>query len=712
MKLHYHKLLNNFFIIAFVLTLLLISINYNIVYLFLILFLIYIYKKSKYIFVACLVLCIIITGIYYGIKIYQLHLINNYNNTITGKVIDIVKKDTYQTITIKYKMFKVKILDYDFNNIKLGMIIKVSGSLREIDINHLPNGFNYKEYFYNNLYIYEIKASNIDILKKEFSIYSFHEYFKNYLNVFFKDEELMILKAFIIGDTSDFNISFEDNMKKNGIVHLFAISGLHVSLIINILNKILGKIKFKKKIVNIFLFCYLIITKFTVSISRAVISHFLKEIFLYKNIKISAIDITSIVYILFIVLNPFIMYNTGFILSFFATFIIILVSDILKKYNKYISMILITLIINVFTLPIVVNINHEYNLLNPLINFIMVLLVETIILPCSLFVVVFPIFNILYKYIISSFLVINNLLSTVSLKLRMIITLSHLSNFLILLYYVFLILFFIMKFKNKKILKYSKVLIVIICGSIIFYTPTISSPIITFLDLYNGESTLIRYKDETILIDTGEGIKNEVTGYLKSVGISKIDYLIITHDHSDHNGEVDNILKNFFVTNIVTNEYYDNVSNINKKIIKLKKGKTLITKYLKFDCLFPYEKNVNENNNSLVLYTNINGVGILFTGDIEKEIEEEFNNINIDVLKVAHHGSLTSTSEDFINKVKPEYAVIMSGRSNIFSFPANAVVNRLISNKIKVYCTKYNYTITLKIKNKKCIFSSMMEIIK
>jgi len=102
-------------------------------------------------------------------------------------------------------------------------------------------------------------------------------------------------------------------------------------------------------------------------------------------------------------------------------------------------------------------------------------------------------------------------------------------------------------------------------------------------------------------------------------------------------------------------------------------------------------------------------VNFLFTGDIENDVDDQVPNLDVDVLKVAHHGSITSTSSSFISKIKPQYAVIMSGRNNKYGFPSEVVINRLKENNCEVYCTKYDYTITLKIKNKKSIFSTLRE---
>lgn len=716
MKLSYLKysILNNIFIITISLILLLLSINIHYIFIVYILFQIYIYKQEKIVFITSIIISIIVLIIYIVIKFNQNILINNYPNFIEGKVINIEKKEYYQKITIKYKIYKIIINDYDFIKLKIGDIINVTGNNLQIDTNHIPNAFNYKNYFYNNLYLYQIKAENIKIIKHQFSIYIINDYLKKYFDYFFEGQALTIIKGFILGDTSGFSDNLNNDLKTNGIIHLFAISGSHIVLIVSILDKLLNKIKYKNKIINVFLIFYLIITKFSISITRAVLTFILNQFLKYKQIKISSIDTSSIIFIILIILNPFIMYNIGFVLSFISTFIILLASNYLKKINNIKSILFITLLINLFTFPIIINMNNEFNILSPIINIIMILIVEGIIMPISFLVAVFPIFNIGYTYIISGFIKLNEIISDISYKSGLVIIVGTISYFVIIVYYFLIFSLIIIKYKKNSLKNIIKILILMLASSITLILTNITytnTPIITFLDLYNGESTLIQYKSEIILIDTGEGINNEVTSFLKSKDINKIDYLILTHNHSDHNGEAKNIINTFKVTNIVISSYDNSEFAYYNNIVKINKDMILKTKYLEFLCLSPLSKNNNENNNSLVLYTKIKNISFLFTGDIEKEIEDNIINIKVDVLKIAHHGSNTSSSVTFLKKVNPSYAIIMSGRSNIFEFPSDETLNNLKKLNIKTYCTKDNYSIVLKIKENKCIFKPVKEII-
>lgn len=708
MKLNYLKtiILNNIFIIAISIILLLLSINIYYITIFYLLFLIYVFKKEKALFYIIIFINIFILIIFIFLKIYQNYLITDFNGNIKGKIIEIDSNDYYQKITIKYKLYKVIILDYDYINLKIGDIINIEGQIKEIEDIHIPYAFDYKKYLLNNLYLYQIKSNKITLIKHQFSIYKISEIVNNYLEYFFDNESLIILKGFILGDTSDFNDTLNEALKINGIIHLFAISGSHIILIISFLDKLLNKNKHKNIIINIILFIYLLITKFSVSISRAVFTYYLKCLCDYKKYNINSIDRSSIVFIIFIIINPYFMYNIGFVLSFLSTFLIILISSFLKNKNNITSIIVITLFINLFTLPIIINMNNEINILSPLINVFMILIVEGILIPLSFIVAVFPIFNIGYTYIISGFIKFNEIISDISYKSGLVIIIEEIPIILVVIYYL-LIFSIIIVYKNKRFLKFFSLLFIMFLSILLLNIKMNRFLIITFLDLYIGEATLIEYKNEVILIDTGEGINNEVSLFLKNKGIRKIDYLVITHNHSDHNGEAKNIIKYFNVTNIVLNTYDNSEFSNYNNCIKLKQGLSLKTKHMIFYCLSPNKYNQEENNNSLVLYTEIEEYKFLFTGDIQQEIEKELPSLEIDILKIAHHGSNTSSSIEFLQKVNPKYCVIMSGRSNMYEFPSNEVITRLNKLNINILCTKDKYTIILKINKNKCIIKSL-----
>ena len=213
---------------------------------------------------------------------------------------------------------------------------------------------------------------------------------------------------------------------------------------------------------------------------------------------------------------------------------------------------------------------------------------------------------------------------------------------------------------------------------------------INFIDVGQGDSILIvdASSQETVLIDTGSIYNySKLRKALYSEGLYKIDHLIITHDDSDHNGNVENLQKDFDIKEIVT------------------EGKDIETKILLFKYL-KLKDGKEDNDNSLVYLLNIDDYRVLFTGDLSSNIENDIifkHNINdIDILKVSHHGSNTATSNYFVGNIKPEFAIIST--SGQYGHPHKNVIDTLNKFSVKTYITKNDGSI-------KFYFTNLMDYI-
>ena len=217
------------------------------------------------------------------------------------------------------------------------------------------------------------------------------------------------------------------------------------------------------------------------------------------------------------------------------------------------------------------------------------------------------------------------------------------------------------------------------------------------------------------MIDTGGKIDNDLVllnkllNELKKEGTKKIDYLIISHGDYDHMGEAINLVNNFKVDKVIFNcgEYND----LEKELIKVLDKKNIkyysCIKELNIDNnkLYFLQTKVydNENDNSNVIYTELNGYKFMFMGDAsivtEEEILSKYNLPDIDVLKVGHHGSKTSSGKEFIDEINPKYSIISVGKKNRYGHPNKEVLDNLKDSKI--YRTDLDGSIMFKIKNNK-----------
>ncbi len=208
--------------------------------------------------------------------------------------------------------------------------------------------------------------------------------------------------------------------------------------------------------------------------------------------------------------------------------------------------------------------------------------------------------------------------------------------------------------------------------------------VIAFLDVGHGDCTIIIDGDTTIVVDTGSGFANEkVLNYLYKMSVEDIDYMFVTHPHADHDGGVSAIYNYYPVHN-----YYDNknasrgqrypvdpVDNMYIYILNPSKGKTY----------------TNINDESIVMMITKGEFELLMTGDVEKAAENDMIKnglyLDADVLKVAHHGSKTSTSEALLDKLTPEIAIVSAGKDNRYNHPSDEVLELLKTREIKVYET-------------------------
>lgn len=235
-----------------------------------------------------------------------------------------------------------------------------------------------------------------------------------------------------------------------------------------------------------------------------------------------------------------------------------------------------------------------------------------------------------------------------------------------------------------------------------------------FINIGQGDAIYIKGPyGEDILIDGGNNSKgNDVVNYLKKQKVDDIEILIATHPDADHIGGLDNVLKAFNVENIYApkvshttqtfKDFLTAVKNEKKTIKTAQKGVKLSIKGVTASFVAPvktYSKS-DLNNWSAVVKMTYGKKSFLFTGDAETKSEKDMinskQNLTANVIKIGHHGAKTSTSPEFLNKVKPQYAIISDGKNNSYGHPTSEVLNRLKSAKVNVYRTDKQGTIIAK----------------
>lgn len=227
-----------------------------------------------------------------------------------------------------------------------------------------------------------------------------------------------------------------------------------------------------------------------------------------------------------------------------------------------------------------------------------------------------------------------------------------------------------------------------------------NEPYLTMIDVGQGDSILITYphNKKNILIDAGGNKtsgKNIIVPYLKSIGVTRIDAMIITHGDSDHTSGAVDVIEELDVKNIYLNSYANSLEE--QEIISKFEKITFVKGIFELDehiMIYNYYVS-NENDDSLITY--FKDFKVLLTGDASKEIEEKLNISNINILKVGHHGSKTSSSPEFLEKIKPKFALISVGLNNRYNHPNKEVLETL--KESKVLMTSHFGMIKINLKN-------------
>lgn len=237
---------------------------------------------------------------------------------------------------------------------------------------------------------------------------------------------------------------------------------------------------------------------------------------------------------------------------------------------------------------------------------------------------------------------------------------------------------------------------------------------VTMLNVGQGDAFLVETHEQNILIDTGDD-KDKIVAELNKAGISRLERVILTHPHSDHIGAIQSVLDNFAVEEILdngivsTSPFYIKYRSANIPCTNLEAGDTLNfgdRAYFKVlhpdtflvNCVNSGVQRSKPNDESIVGRLTFGNFSMLFTGDVEKTVEEDLiaQNIKSTILKAGHHGSRTSSSANFVANVQPQFVFISAGKHNRFKHPHKKPLETYRVNGVKpknIYCTAFNGTV-------------------
>lgn len=615
---------------------------------------------------------------------------------ITGRVIKKEITKEKQTITVKARE-KVEATFYfkTPQKVKLGDKVILEGELFKQASPGTKNIFNYKDYLKTQNIFHLMKIEKLTIKEKSKNPYYL---FKEVIS-----QKNPYIKALILGDKSGIKEEVMESYQTNGISHLFAISGMHIhilsSIIILVLKKFNIKEKTQYKILTAFLLFYLLLVGITPSIIRGVLFFLLFfQNRLYLELPKSTIILITIMITLLI--SPYALVSAAFWYSFTISIGLIYFSD---KENSYWKSLLKTSILSfLLSLPISLYYFYQINLLSILYNLFYIPLMTIIFFPLTLITLLVPLIEPIYQLCINIFEKTSLRLSTIKIFILIFPKVS------IIIYLSYLILIFLIL--KKKTTKFKIIFFFLLL--IHYFSPLLIKDFIKIIDVGQGDSILLYSKGKSALIDTGGKISYDknyisktVTKYttiplLKSLGIKKLDYVLLTHGDLDHMGEIFYLKNHFSVGKIYINQGSKN--SLEKKLIKTEEvdiaSENMTKKIGNFYLTEINTEFKDENTSSSVYYLSNNNITMLLMGDATVETEDYLllnYDLKVDIIKLGHHGSSTSSSERFLSKLKPKLALISVGKDNNFNHPSKEVLKRLKTLNISYLTTINSGTITI-----------------
>ena len=562
--------------------------------------------------------------------------------------------------------------------------MQLDGYAKELSFTHYESVFSFKEYLKTHGVFYEFKAQKTSFI---FSNPISNKAIKDYIFQYLNESSKTFISALLCGD-SLYSLEESSALNQLGILSAVSLSGFHITFFFRIIESFLNE-KLKKSFpyfrLSVIIF-FLFLSDFRFSIRRIFLMETISLVSKKAGIPFSYLDRVSIVAFLLLLFEPYCLLNGSFYYPFPLLFINAFFQNG-KKEKKLYS----TLSIFLFYLPFRMFQTPSFHFLTPLLNILFIPLSHGLFI-LSMFLFFIPQIGYLLNLFCEGLLSITSFIADIPFSINTgtpkILFLLFFYGF-ILLSYVFKTYFFA---KEAKICQ--------LCCLIVFSTSFVPDLTfhqeVTFIDVGQGDCTLVRFRNHNFLIDTGGNIKVDIAKdclipYFEKKKIRYLDMVIITHSDYDHNGALNTLSEHFTIRNTY---YHDDFMSMKNNA-------------LTFDGLTITDHNIfstgseKDNNYASGVYEfTLGKKTFLIMGDAPKEIEEKIiqkePTLSCDVIKIGHHGSNTSSSKNFLSKVSPSLAIISCGENNSYKHPHKETLQTLSELNIPIVRTDKVGSYTIK----------------
>ncbi|MBT8391738.1 MAG: DNA internalization-related competence protein ComEC/Rec2 [Ignavibacteriaceae bacterium] len=592
-----------------------------------------------------------------------------------------------------------------------------------------------------------ISADEINFVKN--TIHQVRKSIDSQIREIHSPQTAALLRGLILADRREIDYETKNNFINAGVIHVLAVSGLHVGYIVLIFFLLFGRFNlFLRSILTIVgLICFMLITGVPPSVFRATLMATILIITFLLNRSTNLINSIAIAALIILSFDPNEIYNPGFQLSFAAVLSIAIIYPVIERFisnfsieNNFIKYTILFMAVSlsaqIGTFPFTLFYFNKFSSIALFTNLIVIPAIG-IIIGVAFFTLAV---SVVLPFLASYFGAANDLITT------LIIDIIHFSGSLdfshivvnqysivdVFVFYLFIAIFLSSLFYFKKFIP--KILLTTIIAVNIFLFSSFDDEelmpdnylIIFMIDVGQGDSFLIKFPDgKTALIDAGnttfyfDNGERVILPLLNYLGIKNIDYAFVSHIDSDHYAgfvslvlekKIGAIFKPEIDTSLSKDVRFENFLNNFKIPVRYYTTKSLNIGDVKVYFLnydeFIGSTELETNNRSGVIKITYGDRSFLFTGDLEKKAEEEYlfkyrDFLDSDVLKVSHHGSKTSTSEKFISYVKPDISLVSAGMNNSFGHPADEVLYKLKKHDSKILRTDLNRAILLRTDGKK-----------
>lgn len=661
---------------------------------------------------------------------------------ITGKVVSSIEqtekklqftlrdeKTREKYLLIYFKKDEQLLKENELKKVKFGATCQISGEVMIPMHARNPGQFNFYKYLREQGINTQVRLSSFKHINCHGSsifqyIFQFRQYLLDHINNLPNKISANWIQALVLGERQQLQDELIDLFQRWGLSHILAISGLHVGIIVASLYILLVRFGILTKeaaewILITFLPIYAFIAGAEPSVLRA--SLMLFTILLINRIKISfhLQDTISIVFLILIIVDPYIVYHVGFQFSFLVTFALILSRPWLQKVQSpFWQLLIISYVSQMVILPLQFHYFHTFQPLSIFVNFLLVPYFSLFVIP--LMFILIPLTFITPNFAQWLMKLFERIQQFIEIILHFIdqylytpFILGEFPIFAAVIYYVAFVLSikYIEKQQFKRAFQYSLTFVALIV--VLLLQPYFSKEgTITMLDIGQGDAFVIElpFRKGVFFIDAGahvtysdEQISDTVyhqviKPFLYSRGIFHIDAIILSHAHVDHYGSSQFIIEDFHTPLLIVSEFFE-LNDLEKKflhehrvdILRVRGADSFTLHGQTFNVLSPVKDELDIDDNSLVLQSKFGNKTWLFTGDISRTIERkiisQYNDQVIDVLKVAHHGSRTSTEPHFIKHFNPQYALISVGHNNSYGHPHKEVIETLKEANINILRT-------------------------